>query len=257
MVVSAFVVGTAGSGKSTLVGAFANWLGLISADALIVNLDPGAEYLPYEPDVDIRDWIKIREIMEEHALGPNGAQILAADMIALNLDVVKEAIEPQGGDVILYDTPGQIELFAFRKSSEHTLRVLSEEPVLISLFDPILSKTPQGFTSLLMLSATILFRFQVPFIPVLTKVDLLDETEREQILLWSRDREALALTLRDKTEMDIHLAEALLQTLNTLGAYQELIPCSSEAMIGMEDIYTSIQMAYKGGEDVEPPAPPD
>jgi GTPase SAR1 family protein len=254
MVVSAFVVGTAGSGKSTFAAAFAKWLELISGDALIVNLDPGAEYLPYTPDVDIREWVRIKDIMEEHSLGPNGAQIVAADMIALNLDVLKDAIEPQGGDVVIYDTPGQIELFAFRESSEHTLRTLSEEPILVSLFDPVISKTPQGFTSLLMLAATIQFRFQVPFVPVLTKVDMLEEEERDRILLWSNDKDALALALMNGTEMDGKMAGELLKSLDNLGAYQSVIPCSSEALLGMEDIYTAIRMAYTAGEDIEPPA---
>jgi GTPase SAR1 family protein len=253
MTESVFVVGTAGSGKSTFVSAFAKWMGLISGDCIIVNLDPGAEYLPYEPDVDIREWIKIKDIMEEHSLGPNGAQILAADMIALNLDVVRDAVEPQGGDVVLYDTPGQIELFAFRESSERTLRALSDDPVLAFLFDPVISQTPQGFTSLLMLASTIHFRFQVPFVPVLAKVDILDEEERERILLWSKEKDALAFALTSMTGMDGQMASELLKCLENLDAYQAVIPCSSEALLGMEDIYTAMRMAYHAGEDIEPP----
>ena len=251
---SAFIVGTAGSGKSTFASAFAKWIELISGEALIVNLDPGAEYLPYTPDVDIRDWVKIKDIMEEHSLGPNGAQIVAADMIALNLDVVKDAVESQGGDVVLYDTPGQIELFAFREASERTLEILSDEPMLVFLFDPVISQVPQGFTSLLMLASTIQFRFQVPFVPVLSKVDLFEQGERDKILSWSNDRGALAQALTERTGMDARMADGLLRSLEDLGAYQAVIPCSSEVMLGMEDIYTAMRMAYHGGEDIEPPA---
>ncbi|RLI27444.1 GTPase, partial [Candidatus Bathyarchaeota archaeon] len=37
-----FVIGTAGSGKSLLTSAFAEWLRLAKQDVAIVSLDPGA-----------------------------------------------------------------------------------------------------------------------------------------------------------------------------------------------------------------------
>ena len=50
-----YFIGTAGSGKSTLTYNFKQWMYLRGLDVITVNLDPGAENLPYEPDVDIRD----------------------------------------------------------------------------------------------------------------------------------------------------------------------------------------------------------
>ena len=60
-----YFIGTAGSGKSTLAANFKEWFKLKGLDAIIVNLDPGAENLPYEPDVDIRDWISLEEVICE------------------------------------------------------------------------------------------------------------------------------------------------------------------------------------------------
>ena len=88
-----YFIGTAGSGKSTLTGSLKRWTELKGLDAITVNLDPGAENLPYEPDVDIRDWISLEEIMDSHELGPNGAQIACADMVALNTPDIKESID--------------------------------------------------------------------------------------------------------------------------------------------------------------------
>lgn len=65
-----FFVGTAGSGKSTLTGTFGQWLKNESYDGVTVNLDPGADTLPYEADVDIRDWVRLSEIMSEYKLAP-------------------------------------------------------------------------------------------------------------------------------------------------------------------------------------------
>jgi hypothetical protein len=34
--------------------------------SLIINLDPAVTYLPYTPEIDIREKIKIKKLMEAH-----------------------------------------------------------------------------------------------------------------------------------------------------------------------------------------------
>ena len=77
-----FVVGTAGAGKSSLVTSFQRWSRFLETDAIAVNLDPGAERVHYDAEFDVRDLISLTEVMAEYDLGPNGAQILAADLLA-------------------------------------------------------------------------------------------------------------------------------------------------------------------------------
>jgi len=89
-----YLIGTAGSGKSTLAHTFKQWTNVHGIDSVVVNLDPGAENLPYSPDVDIRDWISLKEIMDDHGLGPNGAQVACADLIAMNMMMLKKAFNP-------------------------------------------------------------------------------------------------------------------------------------------------------------------
>ena len=60
-----FIVGTAGSGKSLLTASFSNWLKIGKQKVITLNLDPGAVFLPYSPDIDIRDDITVDEIMEK------------------------------------------------------------------------------------------------------------------------------------------------------------------------------------------------
>src|SRR5437016_13553933 len=79
-----YFLGTAGSGKSTMVYAFQLWMNSQGLDCVTVNLDPGAESLQYSPDLDVRDYVNLSEIMEEQDLGPNGAQVAAADMIGMD-----------------------------------------------------------------------------------------------------------------------------------------------------------------------------
>ena len=51
-----FITGTAGSGKSLLSARLLQWYKENPSFPVSLNLDPGAINLPYEPDVDIRDY---------------------------------------------------------------------------------------------------------------------------------------------------------------------------------------------------------
>ena len=81
-----------------------------------MNLDPGAKIIPYAPDIDIRDYIVLEDVMEEYGLGPNGAMILASDLMVNFLDDLKEEIDEYNPDWLFVDTAGQLELFAFRET---------------------------------------------------------------------------------------------------------------------------------------------
>jgi len=233
-----YFIGTAGSGKSTLTANFQKWFQLRGLDATIVNLDPGAENLPYEPDVDIRDWISLREVMETNELGPNGAQIACADMIALNTDDVKKSINSFKSDYILIDTPGQLELFVFRESGKYTIEFLNpERSVICYLLDPILARTASGFVSQLLLSITTNFRLQSPQINVLSKSD------------YSTDEIYGAITT-EEASIYREMSEAISRLIQEFGGHTQLIPTSKNKLFGIEDIYTNIQFLFEGGEDL-------
>ncbi len=74
-----FIIGTAGSGKSLLTASLNEWLKVGKQKTATVNLDPGVLTLPYVPDIDVRNYINVNELMEKYGLGPNGALLMAAD----------------------------------------------------------------------------------------------------------------------------------------------------------------------------------
>ena len=139
-----FFIGTAGSGKSLLTATLGEWLRAAEQDVTTVNLDPGVRSLPYKPDVDVRKKVKVDELMDEYRLGPNGALIMAADLIAGETEALNQQIESLHSDVILVDTPGQMELFAFRASGPYLANELmkGEAKVILYLFDSIFSLDP-------------------------------------------------------------------------------------------------------------------
>jgi len=247
-----YIIGTAGSGKSTLTYNFQQWMNLRGLDAITVNLDPGAENLPYEPDVDVRDWISLKEIMDTYSLGPNGAQIACADMLALNSEDLKRSIESFKTDYILMDTPGQLELFVFREAGKYIIKFLNEKRSMISyILDPALAKTASGFVSQLLLSISTNFRLGIPQINLLSKADTLSELELDQIEKWINNKGDLENALIDE-EASIYreMSEGLLHLMDEFGQQSRIFPTGKENFLGIEDLYTQIQIQFKGGEDL-------
>jgi len=192
--------------------------------------------------------------MTEYGLGPNGAQVAAADLMAVKLPEVQEVLEEFDPDVFLFDTPGQLELFVFRHASKRIVeRLGGEQPLIAFLYDPILSSSPTGFVSLMLLGASTQFRFQAPLVNVLSKSDLLEAADRTRIEAWSQDldslRGALDAEVQGSQQM---LASELLRAFEGIEAHRPLIPASATEGEGLEDLYSAAQLAYGGGDDLRP-----
>jgi GTPase SAR1 family protein len=247
-----YFVGTAGSGKSTLTQAFKLWMEEQGLNAITVNLDPGVESLGYTPNVDIRDWVSVKELMENQGLGPNGAQIAGADLAALAFPEISEVIEGFRSDYVLIDTPGQIELFAFREASNVFLSAFSSGNSMIAfVLDPVIARKPTGLISLFVLSSSVQFRFNTPIELVLGKVDLLSETELEEVQNWCSTPELLQEAL-EGIGGDMHTMASLefQRATETLGAHKKPVPISALELTGIEDLYNTIQQLFFGGEDL-------
>jgi GTPase SAR1 family protein len=249
-----YFTGTAGAGKTSFVEAYAKWLETAGYDAITVNLDPGNESTQFEPDVDIRDWVRLPEVMDEYGLGPNGAQVAAADMIALKVFEVRQAIQEFRTDYVLVDTPGQVELFAFRESSKAIVEALSGDRSLVAfLFDPSLAKTPAGYVSLLLLAANVEFRFRLPTLNLLTKTDLLPPEKVEEIVAWAENPERLGdLVTADSAGPEAQLSAELLRAIEALAPLATLLPTSARDGRGLDTFYRACQRSLGGGEDLEP-----
>ena len=253
MSVNLFVVGPAGVGKSTMVGTFKRWMTLNGFNTVTINLDPGVDKLPYVPDIDIREWISLSDIMDEYELGPNGAQIVAADLLATKCDELEEVVDGFKADYFIYDTAGQLELFAFRSASEVIVnRLGGEKSAIAFLFEPMLTKTPTGFISMLLLSASVHTRFYKPFINILPKIDVLEDEDLENITKWSDSFDCLYESLiSDSPSMKREFSIEMLKAMESTDLNKSLIPTSSQNLYGFEDLYSIIQMCFEGGEDID------
>lgn len=256
-----FVVGTAGAGKSSLVTAFQRWARFLEIDALTINLDPGAERVHYDPEFDVRDLISLAEVMDRYDLGPNGAQILAADLVAAQADEIMYELEGLSGDMLIIDTPGQVELFAFREASNHLVDVLGQgRAALAFLFDPMLSQTPSGFVSQMLLSNIVQFRLGLPTANYLSKADLLEPEVLEKILEWGERLDVLEADLYEESQnrltrdtatgQRVEFAIAQLRTMQDASIIPGLVPLSSEHEEGLADVLSFVQNVFGGMADM-------
>uniref|UniRef100_A0A7J3X8B2 GTPase n=1 Tax=Thermofilum pendens TaxID=2269 RepID=A0A7J3X8B2_THEPE len=190
------ITGPAGSGKSTLTGALGSW---ISAKQLMpvgyVNLDPGAEDLPYKPNVSVRKYVRLEEVMRRERLGPNGALIRSTELLLRFIDALLDEISKLKQPYVIVDTPGQMELFLFRDFGLVFTERLKElgHVTGVLVLDPTLSHRPQDLLVLRLLSLIVQLRFGVDVVPVLNKSDLLRGVEQlaEGLLDFDMLREQL------------------------------------------------------------------
>jgi GTPase SAR1 family protein len=245
-----FIIGTAGSGKSMLTAAFSEWLKMSKQDVAIVNLDPGALMLPYSPHVDVRNYVDVGGLMEKYGLGPNGALIMAADLIADEIEQISKEVEDLNSDIVLVDTSGQMELFAFRASGPYIASELTREPkALVYLFDAVFSVNPLNYVSNLFLSAAVYNRFLLPQVHLLSKCDLLPKEEADKIVDWSANPKALDTSIDQKLEGTKRLlSRNMMLAIHHIGLKFLLIPVSAKTNDGMVNFNMALERILAGGE---------
>ncbi|MDH4221871.1 MAG: ATP/GTP-binding protein [Candidatus Bathyarchaeota archaeon] len=245
-----FIIGTAGSGKSLLTASLNEWLKIGKQKTATVNLDPGVLTLPYVPDVDVRNYINVNELMEKYGLGPNGALLMAADLIAEEAQRLGSEIQDLKSDVVVVDTPGQMELFAFRASGPYIVNELTKEPkAIIYLFDAVFSFNPLNYVSNMFLSAAVYNRFFVPQLHVLSKCDLLPPEEANRIVDWSANPKALEAVIEEELSGTRRLlSRDMMHVIYRLGLRFLLIPVSAKTNDGLINLNTALERIFAGGE---------
>ena len=77
------------------------------------------------------------------------ALVMANDLIASKIDDIQNEVNRVNPDYLIIDTPGQIELFAYRSSGRFLVEnIASDEKTSIFLFDGALVTTPMNLCQL-------------------------------------------------------------------------------------------------------------
>jgi GTPase SAR1 family protein len=169
-----FVIGPAGSGKTTLVTSLAEHALAIKRNVQIMNLDPAVKSLPYEPTVDIRDFCTLQDIMEDNDLGPNGGLIKCFTELSKST-FIEEALSGTSGEFFFIDCPGQIEIYMQSKDFRSIIDTFSSNGYTTSAvyaLDCTFVKDNNKWLSGAMNSLIATLSLGLQQINVLTKVDL-------------------------------------------------------------------------------------
>jgi hypothetical protein len=246
-----FLVGMAGSGKSALTGAYLEWLRNRDQDALVLNLDPGATALPYNPDIDARNYVNVQQIMLDYGLGPNGALIMASDLLADHVEEIRHQVDLANPDIVLADTPGQIELFAFREGGRFIANELTKDNCAVMyLMDSHFNRAPLNFISSLYLAAAIYSRVMQPQLYVLSKADLVPDSDIDDIVNWTTDPDTFEQVLLSIKDTNISLiTRGLANAIFASGLVSEPIAVSAKNNSGLVELDAAVTRILTGGEE--------
>lgn len=238
------ILGTAGSGKSALTATFGEWVER-NTDRRVayINLDPGSDYVPFEPDFDIRDHFTIAKIMRDKNLGPNGAMIRASELLSENATEFAKTINKIGADVRLVDTPGQMEVFLFHGGPEITKLMRG---VTISLFmtDAEIAEKASGLVLTRLLGLSTSLRLGVPAVSVLNKIDLVGNKLAGIDRLLSDSEILKDKIVKEGSGVMIDLTLSLSKILPELLPAARLVKVSAKTGQGMGDLYDIVHEIF-------------
>ena len=146
----------------------------------VVNVDPANDHLPYPVAVDTRDLVDLAEVMERMQLGPNGGTLFCLEYLEKNIDWLLERLAPlvAAGHYLLFDFPGQVELFTNHSSVANIIARLTKldyRLCAVHLVDAHYCSDAAKFMSVLLVSLTTMLKLELPHVNVLSKVDLIEQ----------------------------------------------------------------------------------
>lgn len=229
-----FVLGCAGSGKSSFVKSFSEFLLEKGYEVRCVNLDPASEPV-YRANRDIREYVKTEDVMRKFKLGVNGALIKSVELAAEYAEKLKEE-----GDFVLYDTPGQLELFIYSEAGRKFVESLSETfSASLFLVDLTMLVDPESLLSAIMQNVIVTLRLSLPSLTVFTKSDVAD-ADVSAMITELRKREGVLAEMLEKVVGFIELTTIPYRPIKISNVkktgYDELFSAINELFCACGDI---------------------
>ncbi|NWH16474.1 GPN3 GTPase, partial [Grus americana] len=180
----------------------------------VVNLDPAAELFSYPvmagerrgvgnnlraaleaselkaPRVsvvpDIRELIEVDDVMEDESLrfGPNGGLVFCMEYFASNFNWLEESLGHVEDDYILFDCPGQIELYTHLPVMKQLVEQLQQWEFRVCgvfLVDSQFMVESFKFISGILAALSAMISLEIPQINIMTKMDLLSKKAKKEI----------------------------------------------------------------------------
>ncbi|ADC66291.1 protein of unknown function ATP binding protein [Ferroglobus placidus DSM 10642] len=228
------LVGPAGSGKSTFAKEFSTYLREGGYDVKVVNLDPATDPI-YEADRNLRDFIKTEEVMKKFKLGINGALIKSMEM---SLEILDEVIVE--GEYVIYDTPGQMELFLYTDFGEKLVEKLNGFTTGLFLIDSCLATSHEKFAACVAQAVVVTLRFSIPFVTIFTKSDLCEALSLKDVKKRISESEGMVA----------EVLENFLRFVDVTTLPQRIVRISSKDRRGFDEVFGVIHEIFCSCGDI-------
>lgn len=182
------VIGPPGSGKTTYCFIMKEYYHKFNRKIVLINLDPANDSTSLF-DIDIRDLISLTEIESQLNLGPNSSFLYSFNFLDKNFNWIQDKIELYNGSnpYLIFDSPGQIEIFTQSTSFKSICKKLTDEKGLsirlccVNLIEShnIFDMSKYIFSVMSVLNAMI--NLELPQINLLSKADLIHSLKCEEL----------------------------------------------------------------------------
>lgn len=254
------VIGPAGSGKSTYCNLMRSHCETQRRRVHVVNLDPAAEHFEYPVAADIRDLISLEDVMSEMKLGPNGGLIFCMEYLVDNIDWLEAELDDFGGDeYVLFDCPGQIELYSHVPAMAAVvaeLQRLSFRLVSVYLLDSHFIADAPKFVSGVLCCLSAMTSLELPHVNVLSKCDLLPSRRALDDFLEA-DATILRRRLDSGTRPAFYRLNSSICELLEDWSMVQFLPLDPRETDSIDEILAQVDHALQYHEDVEPRDPDD
>ncbi|PVD31226.1 hypothetical protein C0Q70_06638 [Pomacea canaliculata] len=254
------VMGPAGCGKSTYCSNIVKHCEVLKRSVQVVNLDPAAEHFDYPVYADIRELIQIDDAMEDEDLhfGPNGGLVFCMEYLMQNLDWLHEQLDDVEDDYILFDLPGQIELYTHipvMRQLVDSLQNWNFRVCGVFLLDAQFLIEPSKFVSGILTALSAMVSMEIPHVNVMSKLDLLSKKDRKGLERYLEPDVKSLLTEEFDDKKFGHRFKALNTAMASMIDDYSLVtflPLDPNDEDSINNALIQIDNAIQYGEDLEP-----
>ena len=200
----------------------------------------------------------------ELTLGPNGGLIFCMEYLCQNLNWLDEALGEDESDYVLFDCPGQIELYSHLPIFPRLVKYLQQKwdfrVVSVFILDARFLVDGSHFLSGILSALSAMVCLNTPHINVMTKLDMLSENKQKLVVaryLQPELNDLCETKENEETEGGVKPLRFVRLTRMMAGIVEryslvQFNPLNRDKEETIEDLLFQIDQCIQYGEDIEP-----